>query len=69
MDGFQVEKESDEESMLENEQPDITDMPDLESKESAAQRRSQQGKYLKILTPNQMLSRIANFFSAVKSRK
>ena len=35
-----------------------TDMPDLESEESAAQRRNQQGKGLKILTPNQMLSRL-----------
>ena len=33
-------------------------MPDLESKESAAQRRNQQGQGLKILTPNQMLSRL-----------
>ena len=27
-----------------DEQPDTTDMPDLESEESAAQRRNQQGK-------------------------
>ena len=33
-------------------------MPELESEESAAQRRNQQGKGLKILTPNQMLSRL-----------
>ena len=34
-------------------------MPDLESEESATeQRRNQQGKGLKILTPNQMLSRL-----------
>ena len=33
-------------------------MPDLESKESAAQRTNQQGQGLKILTPNQMLSRL-----------
>ena len=33
-------------------------MPDLESKESVAQRRNQQGQGLKILTPNQMLSRL-----------
>ena len=30
----------------------------LESEESAAQRRNRQGKGLKILTPNQMLSRL-----------
>ena len=33
-------------------------IPDLESEESAAQRRNQQGQGLKILTPNQMLSRL-----------
>ena len=33
-------------------------MPELESEESAAQGRNQQGKGLKILTPNQMLSRL-----------
>ena len=39
-------------------QPDTTDMPELESEESAAQRINQQGKGLKMLTPNQMLSRL-----------
>ena len=38
-------------------QPDGTNMPELESEESAKQNRNQQGKGLKILTPNQMLSR------------
>ena len=42
-----------------DEQPDTTDMPNLESENSAAQRRNQRGKGLKILTPNQMLSRLA----------
>ena len=32
-------------------------MPDLESEESAAQRRKKKRQDLKILTPNQMLSR------------
>ena len=41
-----------------DEQPDTADMPDLESKESAAQRRNQPGRGLKALTPNQMLSRL-----------
>ena len=36
-------------------QTDTTDMP---HKESAAQRRKQEAKELKILTPNQMLSRL-----------
>ena len=33
-------------------------MPELESEESAAQRRNQQRKGLKILTPNQILRRL-----------
>ena len=47
IDRFQVEKETDKESM-----------PKLESEESAEQRRNQQGHGLKILTPNQMLNRL-----------
>ena len=35
-----------------DEQPDTTDMPELESEKSAQQRRNQQGKGLKILTPS-----------------
>ena len=46
-----VEKKSDK-------QPGTTDMPELESEESTAQRRNQQEKRLKILTPNQMLNRL-----------
>ena len=41
-----------------DEQPDTRDMPEIESEESAAQRRNQQGKGLKILTANQMFSRL-----------
>ena len=33
-------------------------MPDLESEESSAERRRKKGQGLKILTPNQMLSRL-----------
>ena len=47
-----MEKETDKESTLENENIDTTDMPDLESEESPAERRKQQGQGLKILTPN-----------------
>ena len=39
-------------------QPDTTNMPELESEESAEQRKNQQGRGSKILTPNQMLSRL-----------
>ena len=52
-----------------NEQPDTTDMPDLESKVSRAQRKNQQEKGVKILAPSQMLSRLPITFSSVKRRK
>ena len=42
-------------------------MPDLESKRSAAQRRNQQGKGLKILTPNQMLSRLSIYLAQLNA--
>ena len=41
-------------------------MPDLEYEESAAQ-RNQQGKGLKILTPNQMLSRLPITLAQLKA--
>ena len=41
-----------------DEQPDTTNMPELESEESAEQKRNQQRKRFKILTPNQMLCRL-----------
>ena len=52
-----MKKESDEESMLENEQSETTNMPELESDESDSSDYTE-GKGLKILTPNQMLSRL-----------
>ena len=52
------EKESGIVTQQSDEQPDTTDIPDLESEESAAQTRNQQGKGLKILTLNQMLRRL-----------
>ena len=42
-------------------------MPELESKESAAQRREQEGQGLKILTPQQMLSRIPISLAQLKA--
>ena len=39
-------------------QPGTNDIPDIESEESAEQRRNQRGEGLKILTPDQMLSRL-----------
>ena len=49
------------------EQPDTTDMPELESDESAEQRRKQQASGLNILTPNQMLSRLPITLAQLKA--
>ena len=51
-------EKSDKEKQAFNEKLDTTDMPELESEESAAERRNQQGQGLKILTSDQMLSRL-----------
>ena len=48
-------------------QPNTYDMPYSESKKSAAERRNQQGKCLKILTPNQMLSRLPISLAQLKA--
>ena len=50
-----------------DEQPDTTNMPELESEESAEQRRNQQGKGLKILTPSQMLGRLPISLAQLKA--
>ena len=50
-----------------NQQPDTTDMPDLESEESAEQRRKQKGQGLKILTSQQMLSRLPISLAQLKA--
>ena len=39
-------------------QPDTVDMPELESEKSAKQEKKQRRQGLKILTPNQMFSRL-----------
>ena len=71
IDGFQVEKQTDEETdketTLENEEIDTTNMSELESEESAVQKRNQQGKGSKILTPNQMLSRLPITLAQLKA--
>ena len=61
------EKESSIAIQQSDEQPDTTDIPDLESEESAAQRRNQQGKGTKILTPNQMLNRLSISLAQLKA--
>ena len=68
IDGFQVEKETDEETDEDtDEEMDTTIMPELESEESAAERRNQQGKGVKILTTNQMLSRLPISLAQLKA--
>ena len=59
------QKESDIIKQKFDKQPGTTDMPDLESEESVAQRRNQQGQGLKI--PNQMLSRLPISLSQLKT--
>ena len=49
-----------------DEQPDTTDISELESEESAAERRNQ-GEGLKIVTPNQMLSRLPITLAQLKA--
>ena len=55
------------EPKTDDEQPYTTNMPELESEESAAQRRNQKGQGLKILTPNQMLIRLPIFLAQFKA--
>ena len=50
-----------------DEQLDTTNMHALESEESAEQGRNQEGQGLKILTPNQMLSRLPISFAQLKA--
>ena len=49
------------------EQLDTTDMPELESKQSATERTNQQVQGLKILTPDQMLSRLPITLARLKA--
>ena len=50
-----------------NEKPDTINMHGLEIEESAAQRRSQRGQGLQILTPQQMLSRLPISLAQLKA--
>ena len=54
-------------SNFENEEETPRDMPDLETEESAAQRRDQRGQGLKILTPEQMLTRLPISLAQLKA--
>ena len=65
---FEIFKEkSDKEKQESSEQLDTRDMSELESEESAAKRRNQQGQGLKILTPDQMLSRLPISLAQLKA--
>ena len=50
-----------------NEQPDTTNMSDLEGEESADERKKQEAKGLKILTPELMLSRLPISLAQLKA--
>ena len=68
IDGFQVEKETDEDTDEDtDEEIDTTIMPELESEESAVERRNQQGKGIKILTPKHILSRFPISLAQLKA--
>ena len=54
-------------SNFKNKEETLRDIPDLESEESAAQRRNERGQGLKILTPSQMLSRLTISLAQVKA--
>ena len=53
--------------MFEDEERTPRDMPDLETEESAAQSRNQKGQGLKILTPQQVLSRVPISLTQLKA--
>ena len=63
-DGFHVEKETDEDI---DDEMDTTIMAKLESQESAAVTRNHQGQGVKLLTPNQMLSRLPISLAQLKA--
>ena len=48
-------------------QPDATDMPDLESEKDVVKRRKTEEQGLKILTPQQMLSRLPTSLAQLKA--
>ena len=62
-----MKKKSDIERKESDEQPDTTDVPELESEKPAAKRRNQERHRLKILTPDQMLSRLPVTLAQLKN--
>ena len=67
VDGSLYEESDDIAGQESDKQPDTTDMPDLESEECAEQRKNQSGQGLKILTPDQMLSRLPISLAQLKA--
>ena len=61
----EVDDEADDE--VDDEEVDTTDMPELEDEKSSPQRREHEGKGLKILTPEQMLSRLSISLAQLKA--
>ena len=53
--------------LFSSQEEDKTDMPALETEESAAQRRNQQGQRFKILTPKQMIIRLPILLPQLKA--
>ena len=64
---YETDNKTDDEDNEDGREIDTTDMFDLESEESAAQRREHEGKGLKILTPQQMLSRLPISLAQLKA--
>ena len=60
-----VDYEEDDE--IDDEEVDTTKMPELESEKSAPQRREHEGQGLKILSPQQMLSRLPISLAQLKA--
>ena len=60
-------EKSNKEKQQSDEEPDTTDMSDLESEESATERRIKKGQGLKTLTTNQMLSRLTITLAQLKA--
>ena len=60
-------QKADDKADNDDEKPDTTDTPDLESKESAEQRREHKGQGLKILTLEQMLSKLPISLAQLKA--
>ena len=52
---------------MNNQTPDTTDMPELESEECAEQNRKEKDVGIKILTPDQMLSRLPITLAQLKA--